>query len=183
MCVASVLQHGPPICFISMSGTHTHTHCINGRYFTFHSNVMVPHLRNTHLILSLWQVSTNVWCRADGLLCVQGFVWENVNMECIIVTEDLGDWPLWKTNYICSAFLCLAVFPQMKLESENLPKTTAERSWGRVPDVSSLSTAIEGIPWACISFPFPQFPRRNRRVSACFDNKLYLIRSDLHPDT
>lgn len=51
---------------LSLCLAHTH-----GRYFTFHSSVMLPHSFNKHLILSLWLVPTNVWCRADGGFCVR----------------------------------------------------------------------------------------------------------------
>ena len=173
-----MLQHAPQI---FSSSCLAHTEFINGRYFTFHSDVMLPHFLSKHLILCLWLVSTNVWCRADGGFCVRrAFVGEYVDMECIIVTVDLGDWPLWKTNYNGSACLCVVVFPQnwSSEKSENLPKTI--RQTGAEADCQAsllCPRQARGIPWVHISLSFPQFPRRNRHVLGCLDNKLYLIRS------
>lgn len=72
--------------------------------------------------------------------------------------------------------------PELKLWEirESAQNNQADRSWGRLPGVSSLSVS-ESLE-SSILFSFPQFPWHNRHVLACLDTKLYLIRSDLHPD-
>lgn len=117
------------------------------------------------------------------LLCEQIFVWEYVNMECIIVTVDLGDWPLLgtKQTVLVLRFFLSSFSPPKKTKTEireSAQNNPADKSWGRLPGVSSLPTASEGIPRVCISFSFSQFPRRIRHVSACLDTKLCLIWSD-----
>ncbi len=154
--------------------THTHTHSITGISLWCHASTLPQQafdpfpLASVHscLMRSRWR-----------LLCVQIFVWEYVNMECIIVTVDLGDWPLRKKQTILVPhFFVLSCSPRTKAEiGESAQNNPADKSWGRLPGVSSLPTVNEGIPRACILFLFPQFPRCIRHVSACLDTKLYLI--------
>lgn len=161
-----------------------HTHSTNDRYVTFHYDVMPPHLLNKNLILSLRlvplmsaaeQTEAFVWARLCLGICEHGVHNCDSGFRRLTSVEN-------KRRWFCVS-LCSRVPPELKLKSENLPKNNqADRGRGRLPGVSSLSTASAGIPPIRISLSFPQFPRRNRHVLACLDTKLYLIWSDLHPD-
>ena len=144
LCIARMLQHVPQICFIFMSG----------RYIAFHSDVTLPHFLKMHLILCLWLVSTNFWCRADGSFCVcralSDYVQslKYVNTECIIVTVDLEG--LTSVENMGSGFffvpLCSPRTGALRNLTESARNNQAGRSGGRQPGVSSPSTASERIP-------------------------------------
>lgn len=131
------------------------------------------HILKKHLILSLWLVSTNFWCRADGGFCVcralsaKLGICEHGVHNCdsgfrrLTSVENKWYWP-------CMAFYRVVTFTQNWEITKSAQNNQADRSRGRLPDIfsSPLSTASEKIPWVHITLSFTQFPRQH--VLSCW---------------